>query len=300
MVTGLSEQHAALRQIELEVVRRLDGILHGDYEGLIPGHGTELGEARVYVPGDDVRRIDWNVTARTTMPHVRDTIADRELETSIVIDLSGSMSFGTTGSEKRDLAVAASAAVGYLAQRGGNRIGAIILEGTENRRVPARTGRRHLQGLLFQMIESPRDSGASDLAGGLREASFVARRRGLVAVVSDFLDADDWQKPLAVLVERHDVLCIEILDPRELDLPDVGTVTVVDTETGRKRWLNTSSAQVRSRFATAALDQRASIRRRIRATGADHVVLRTDRDWVADLVRHISRRRRGRTTGRRP
>jgi len=299
-VIGLTDQHVALRQIELEVVRRLDGILHGDYEGLIPGHGTELSEARVYVPGDDVRRIDWNVTARTTEPHVRDTVADRELETTVVADLSGSMSFGTTGSEKRDLAVAASAAVGYLVQRGGNRIGAIILEGAASRRVPARTGRRHLQGLLFRMIEAPRDVGASDLSAGLREAGFVARRRGLVAVVSDFLDPGEWQKPLAVLAERHDVLCVEILDPRELELPDVGTVTVIDAESGRKRWVNTSSGKVRSNFATAAADQRASIRGRIRATGADHVVLRTDRDWVADLVRHISRRRRGRTTGRRP
>lgn len=297
---GIDDRHAALRTIELEVLRRLDGILQGDYEGFIPGHGSELGETRIYAPGDDVRRIDWNVTARTTEPHVRDTIADRELETTLVVDQSGSMSFGTSSSEKRDLAVAASAAVGYLAQRGGNRIGGLLLQGENRVWVPARSGRRHLQGMLFRMLESDRDTGAADLSAGLREAGRVARRRGLVVVVSDFLDGGTWEKPLAVLARRHDVLCVETVDPRELELPDIGTVTVIDTETGRKRWVNTSSVGTRVRFAEAATEQRAQIRGRIRAVGADHVVLRTDRDWVADIVRHVAGRRRGRTTGRRP
>ena len=297
---GTDDRHAALRTIELEVLRRLDGILQGDYEGFIPGHGSELGETRIYAPGDDVRRIDWNVTARTTEPHVRDTIADRELETTLVVDQSGSMSFGTSSSEKRDLAVAASAAVGYLAQRGGNRIGGLLLQGENRVWVPARSGRRHLQGMLFRMLESDRDTGTADLSAGLREAGRVARRRGLVVVVSDFLDGGAWEKPLAVLARRHDVLCVETVDPRELELPDIGTVTVVDTETGRKRWVNTSSVGTRVRFAEAATEQRAQIRGRIRAVGADHVVLRTDRDWVADIVRHVAGRRRGRTTGRRP
>jgi len=299
-VIGIEDHHTALRTIELEVLRRLDGILQGDYEGFIPGHGTELGEARLYAPGDDVRRMDWNVTARSMEPHVRDTIADRELETTLVVDLSGSMSFGTASSEKRDLAVAASAAVGYLAQRGGNRIGGLLLEGEKRVWVPARSGRRHLQGVLFKMLESDRRVGPADLSAGLREAGRVARRRGLVVVVSDFLDDGPWEKPLAVLTRRHDVLCIETVDPRELELPDVGTVTLVDTETGRKRWVNTSSASMRSRFAEAAVEQRASIGGRIRGTGADHVVLRTDRDWIADIIRHVAARRRGRTTGRRP
>jgi uncharacterized protein (DUF58 family) len=231
---------------------------------------------------------------------VRDTIADRELETTLVVDQSGSMSFGTSSSEKRDLAVAASAAVGYLAQRGGNRIGGLLLQGENRVWVPARSGRRHLQGMLFRMIESDRDTGTADLSVGLREAGRVARRRGLVVVVSDFLDGGAWEKPLAVLARRHDVLCVETVDPRELELPDIGTVTVIDTETGRRRWVNTSSVGTRVRFAEAATEQRAQIRGRIRAVGADHVVLRTDRDWVADIVRHVAGRRRGRTTGRRP
>jgi uncharacterized protein (DUF58 family) len=299
-VIGLQDRHAALRVIELEVLRRLDGILQGDYEGFIPGHGTELGEARAYQPGDDVRRIDWNLTARTNEPHVRDAIADRELETTIVIDLSGSMTFGTALHEKRDLAVAAAGAVGLLASRGGNRIGAILLEGEQLTRFPARAGRRHLQGVLLRMLESGRDEGGSDLGAGLRQADRVARRRGLVVVISDFLDGGDWQQPLAVLSRRHDVLCFEVLDPRELELPDVGSLTLVDAESGRKRWVNTRSERLRRRYRIAAEEQRRDIGQRIRAAGADHVILRTDGDWVADLVRQVAGRRRRGTTGRRP
>ncbi len=297
---GLQDRHAALRLIELEVLRRLDGILQGDYEGFIPGYGTELGEARIYEPGDDVRRIDWNLTARTNEPHVRDAVADRELETTVVIDLSGSMAFGTALHEKRDLAAAAAGAVGLLASRGGNRIGALLLEGDDITRFPARSGRRHLQGVLLRMLQSERLNGSTDLGAGLRRADRIARRRGLVVVISDFLDAGEWDKPLAVLGRRHDVLCVEVIDPRELELPDVGSLTVVDAETGRKRWANTRSERLRREFRTAAADQRRRIGQRIRAAGAGHVVLRTDRDWVADLVRQIARRRRGGTTGRRP
>jgi len=299
-VTAPTEAHAALRALELQVLRRLDGILQGDYEGLIPGHGSELGEARVYRPGDDVRRIDWNVTARTGEPHVRDTIADRELETTLVVDLSGSMSFGTARMEKRDLAIAGAAAIGYLAQRGGNRIGGLILEGEHRRRLPHRSGRRHFQAVLYAMLQTDRDTGRADLAAGLREADRVARRRGLAVVVSDFLDESAWDRELRVLARRHDVIAIEVVDPRELALTDVGVLAVTDPETGRQRWVDTSSAGLRSRFAAAAAHQRAEIAAAIRGTGADHLVLQTDHDWVRDVVRHVSRRRRGRTTGRRP
>lgn len=297
---GNDGRHEALRRIELEVLRRLDGILQGDYEGLVPGHGSELGETRVYSPGDDVRRIDWNVTARTMEPHVRDSISDRELDTTLVVDLSGSMSFGTRRWEKRDLAIAASAGIGYIAQRGGNRVGALLLTGGIPVRVPGRAGRRHLQGLVAKMHDTARDPVSIDLSAGLRTADRVARRRGLIVVASDFLDDGEWDRPLAVLAARHDVLCLEIVDPVELTLPDVGTLAVVDAETGKTRWVDTSSKRVRERYATASVERVASVRARIRGTGADHLRLTTDEDWIRDLVRHVSMRRRGRTTGRRP
>ncbi len=295
-----ARRQSALRGLELTVLRRLDGILQGDYRGLLPGHGFDHGEARRYQPGDDVRRIDWNVTARTNEPHVRDTIADRELETTLVIDLSGSMSFGTAREEKRDTALAAVAAVGFLVARGGNRVGGIVAAGSETTQIHPRSGRRHLMGVLAKMHAVGRDTAAGDLAKVLMGAERLAKRRGFVAVVSDFIDDGPWPAALRGLASHHDVLAIEVLDPREMALPDVGTITMTDPETGRTRLVDTRPATVRSTYAEAAVDQRNRIRTSIRGTGADHLRLSTDRDWVGDLVRHVVLRRAGQTTGRRP
>ncbi len=225
-----------LRRLELTVTRRLDGLLQGDYRGLVPGHGTEAGETRPYAPGDDVRRIDWNVTARTLEPHIRQTIADRELETWVLADFSASLAFGTAECEKRDLALAAIAAVGFLTQRTGNRIGAVVLEGSKATTVPARTGRAHFQAVLHRTLLAAKDDhpGASDLALALRRLSVATRRRGMIVVVSDFLAPEGWDKPLRALSARHEVLAIEVVDPRELALPDVGVVDLVDPETGQR------------------------------------------------------------------
>jgi uncharacterized protein (DUF58 family) len=282
-----------LRRLELAVVRRLDGMLQGDYRGLVPGHGTEAGDARAYVPGDDVRRIDWNVTARTTLPHVRDTVADRELETRVLVDLSASLDFGTAACEKRDLAVAAVAAVGFLTARLGNRIGAVVLQGSSIREVPPRPGRDHLLALLHTVVASPRveGGGPADLAAGLSRLAATARRRGLVVVVSDFLADRGWEQPLRAVASRQEVLAVEVVDPRELELPAVGVLTLVDPETGRRRDVQTANAGLRARYAAAAAEQRAAIAAALRAAGADHLVLRTDSDWLVDLVRFVAGRR---------
>jgi uncharacterized protein (DUF58 family) len=295
-----TRRQAALRSLELTVLRRLDGILQGDYRGLLPGHGFDAGEARVYQAGDDVRRIDWNVTARTAAPHVRDTIADRELETTLVVDMSASMSFGTAREEKRDTALAAAAALGFLVARGGNRIGGLVAGGETTDWMRPRTGRTHLMALLAKFHSVERDAGSADLSTALAAAERVAKRRGFVAVVSDFLDSGPWPKALRGLASHHDVLAIEVLDPRELELPDVGIITMVDPETGRRRFVDTASGSLRGEYAEAAALQREDNRRQIRSTGADHLVLRTDRDWVADLIRHIVLRRSGQTSGRKP
>jgi uncharacterized protein (DUF58 family) len=282
-----------LRRLELTVTRRLDGLLQGDYRGLVPGHGTEAGETRPYAAGDDVRRIDWNVTARTIEPHIRQTIADRELETWIVADFSASLAFGTADCEKRDLALAGIAAVGFLTQRTGNRIGAVVLEGEHQMTVPARGGRAHVQALLHRALRAAKDDhpGASDLTGALRRLSVATRRRGLVVVVSDFLAPVGWQRPLRALATHHEVLAIEIVDPRELELPDVGVIDLVDPETGMRREVNTSSAKTRARFAEAAAAQRTEIAAHLREAGVDHLQLRTDHDWLSDLVRFVAWRR---------
>ncbi|MEO7555400.1 MAG: DUF58 domain-containing protein [Acidimicrobiales bacterium] len=284
-----------LRRLELTITRRLDGLLQGDHRGLVPGHGSELGEAREYQPGDDVRRIDWNVTARMRVPHVRESIADRELEAWLLVDQSSSLDFGTAEHEKRDLALEAAGAVGFLSQRGGNRLGAVLLRGDRPLVVPARSGRQHLLSVLHRVQEAPRaDGAATDLAAGILRLDAVARRRGLAVVISDFLGAgpDAWGLPLRRLTVRHDVLAVEVVDPRELELPDVGVLTFVDPESGASREIQTSDAKLRARYAIAASEQRRGIAEAIRGAGAAHLQLRTDRDWLHDLVRFVALRKR--------
>jgi uncharacterized protein (DUF58 family) len=290
---GETSPAEVLRRLELTVTRRLDGMLQGDYRGLVPGHGSELGETREYQAGDDVRRIDWNVTARTITPHVRETIADRELETWALVDVSASLDFGTARCHKRDLAVATVAAVGHLTSRTGNRMGAVTLEGERARITPARGGRANLEALLRRVIEvaTHEHQGRGDLARGLHIMGSTMRRRGLAVVVSDFLDPGDWERPMRALSARHEVLAVEIVDPRELELPDVGVVDLVDPETGRVREVSTRDRRMRQRYAAAAAAQRDEIARRIRRAGADHLVLRTDRDWLLDLARFVAWRR---------
>ncbi|MFC0530122.1 DUF58 domain-containing protein [Phytohabitans kaempferiae] len=303
-----------LRRLELTITRRLDGLLHGQHLGLLPGAGSELAGSREYRPGEDeVRRMDWAVTARTTVPHVREVDADRELTTWLLADATPSMDFGTAEIEKRELAVAATAAVGFLTAGSGNRLGAHVL-GTESiRRFPARTGRTHLLGLLRLLLAVPR-SGAgaqppalAEAIGGLRRS---APRRGLVVVVSDFLDGlpdsddpearPDWEEELRRLAVRHQVLAVEVADPRELELPDVGLITLVDPESGRRREVSTGDRRLRERYAAAAAAQRETVRRALRRAGAAHLPLRTDRDWVADIVRHVYAQRRLATAAKPP
>ena len=242
--------------------------------------------------------MDWDLTARTVVPHVRDTIADRELETWIVVDGSASLDFGTARCEKRDLALAMAAAFGFLTSRSGNRVGALVLGNDRTFFVPARAGREAMLALLHQVDSVPRPDAArppaGDLRGALRTTAKLARRRGLVVVVSDFLTSAEWQPALRALAVRHDVLAVEILDPREIELPPVGLVTLVDTETGRRVEVQTASEKVRARFAEAATRQREAIARDIRGAGAEHVVLRTDRDWLLDLAKYVSARKRRR------
>jgi uncharacterized protein (DUF58 family) len=296
----------ALRRLELQIVRRLEGYLQGEHMGLFPGPGTELAEARLYLPGeDDVRRIDWAVTARTTVPHVRDDIADRELETWALVDLSASMDFGTAAMEKRDLAIAAVATVGFLTFRLGDRFGGYVLRAGRLRRWPARSGRLALYGLLRSLLAEPRATGrepAADMTTVIGSASRAQRKRGLRVVVSDFLDITDasddpespppWERPMRQLSSRHQVLAVEIVDPRELDLPNVGTVALTDPETGEVRELNTGRRAIRQAYSRAARLQRERTRHALRRAGVAHLVLRTDSDWIADTARFALSHRR--------
>lgn len=301
----LAAAEPLLRRLELTVRNKLDGLLQGNYQGLVPGPGSESGESRPYVPGDDVRRMDWPVTARTTTAHVRETIADRELETWLVVDLSPSMDFGTALTEKRELVLAAITAVVHLTVRGGNRVGALVSNGELTYRIPARSGSTHARHLVRRIAATPRaeHGGAHDLAGMLESLRRPQRRRGLVAVVSDFLDtatpeataprtAPPWERALRGLSERHQLLGVEVLDPRELELPAAGLVTFVDPESGRQLEVQTSDRVLRQKYAALAAAQRETIATSLRHAGAAHLQLRTDRDWVDDVVRFVLARRR--------
>ncbi len=288
-----ADARSTLRRLELDVTRRLDGLLHGDHSGLVPGHGSELGETRRYQPGDDIRRIDWNVTARLNEAYIRQTIAERELETWLVADVGPRLSMGTAAREKRELALAAAASVGFLTQRDGNRIGA-ILAGPENHQVIGPKGsRRHLLHVLHTLSNSssPEGTGVTDLGEAFRRLGALAKRRGMVAVVSDFRVAPGWEDSLAVLARRHDVVAFEVADPLELELPNVGVLPVVDPATGRLIEIPTHKAKVRRAYHQAALERRAALDATFRKHGVDHIELRTDHAWLDDIVRFVARRK---------
>lgn len=299
----------SVRRLSLQVAHRLDGILQGDHLGYLPGPGSEPAEVRAYQPGDDVRRIDWAVTARTGEPHVRQAVAERELETTLLVDLTASMSFGTARSEKREVAVALAAAISQLASGPGDRLAAVLLSDTI-RRLPARAGRTGSLALLQALRTTRAGEGTGpSLAAGLAAVAHPPRRRGLVVVVSDLLGpvgaapdwaAPEWARPLRTLGQRHDVVVVEVVDPRELELPNVGLLRLVDPESGRHLEVQTRDARVRARFAEAAAARRAGTAEAVRRAGAGHLVLRTDRDWLPSLAGFLSARRRLRAAGRAP
>jgi uncharacterized protein (DUF58 family) len=284
-----------LRALDVTIGRRLEGILAGDYRSSLLGEGTELALIRPYVPGDDVRRIDWNVTARTGEAHVRVQLAERVLVTWLVLDTSPSMHFGTSDRRKADVAEGVAIATGHLATRRGNRLGAITFGDREPRNVPVRQGRLGLVGLLSVLRDEPEPVsgriGATSLGGALRRVDALARQRSLVVVVSDFRGPRDWRKPFLQLAGRHEVIAVEIRDPREQELPNAGELWLVDPETGRQLRVDTRSAKLRARFAAAAEAERRDVATELASVGSRHVVLTTSGDWLRPFVAFLKRPR---------
>ncbi len=311
---------ARLRRLELTISRRLEGLLHGDHLGLLPGHGSERAESREYRLGDDVRRMDWAVTARTSVPHVGDLIADRELTTYAVVDLTASMDFGTHTWEKRDLALAATTAFGVLTTRLGSRFGLTTVAGGGAGHVielPPRGGRDALRRALRTLAAAPRatpvqvprgfggkydshpGAGTLPLTAALESLGRRGLRRGLVVVVSDLLgDPAEWSRALRALTGRHQVLVVEIRDPREQTLPSVGVLALVDPETGAELEIDTRSRALRQRYAAAAAAQRAEVATTIRQARASHLILSTDSNWLLDVARFVAAARRSRGAAR--
>lgn len=282
-----------LRALDITIGRRVEGLLAGDFRSSSHGAGTELAMVRPYVPGDDVRRIDWAVTARTGEPHVRVDLAERVLVTWIVVDASASMQFGTADRRKADVAEGVALAIGHLATRRGNRLGVVTQGGGRTEVVPPRQGRVGLIGLLTALRNelTVEPEGPDLLSVGLRTVSTAARQKSLVVLVSDFRGDRAWRRPLLELAGSHDVVAVEIRDPREQELPNVGPLWLVDPETGRQLRVDTRSRRLRERFAAAAAAERAEVRQAIASVGARHVVLSTSGDWLRTLVAYLRRSR---------
>jgi uncharacterized protein (DUF58 family) len=287
---------ALLRALDLTIGRRIEGLLAGDYRSAVLGFGTELAQVRPYEPGDDVRRIDWNVTARTRIPHVRVDLAERIMTTWLVLDTSASMTFGTADRRKADVAEGVALAVGHVATRRGNRLGVVTFGDTQPRLLPPRQGRAGLLGLLTSLREEPthEPGEATSFADAFRRTAGAARQRALVAVVSDFRGPQTWRGELLRLAGAHDVLAIEIRDPREQELPSVGELWLVDPETGRKLRVDTRNARLRQRFASAAADERRAIADTFVSLGVRQLVLSTSGEWLRALVPFLRRGRRRR------
>jgi uncharacterized protein (DUF58 family) len=284
---------ALLRALEVSIGRRVESLLAGDYRSTLHGEGTELAQVRPYVPGDDVRRIDWNVTARTGEAHVRVQLAERVLVTWLVLDTSPSMQFGTADRRKADVAEGVAVAVGHIATRRGNRLGLVTFGDAQPKTWPPRQGRIGLIGLLGALRDEP-DSGdgrvgATSLGEALARTGALARQRAVVVVVSDFRGPLDWRRPLLELAGRHEVVAVEIRDPREQELPNAGALWLVDPETGRQLRVDTRSERLRARFAAAAAAERELLSRTLAAAGAGHVVLTTSGDWLRALAVFLRR-----------
>ncbi|HEV8353765.1 MAG TPA: DUF58 domain-containing protein [bacterium] len=282
-----------LRRLEFKVVRRLDGFLFGDYTGVFYGPSLDLAEVREYQPGDEVRRIDWNVTARMHRLFVRQYLEEKELTAWLLVDLSPSMRFGTRRELKRDTAIEFAGVASYIVSRHGDKVGLIGFPGHDVY-VPPRSGRLHALRIIHQLQSVGEEDRAGDLTTGLRHVAPMLRRRSLVFVISDFL-GEGWDRPLRELARRHDVIAVRIDDPAERELPDVGGMPVRDPETGEQLWVDTSDPRVRAAYRRVVAEQRAQTDQLFRSARVDVLDLSTAEPMVDPLLRFVTyRRRKGR------
>jgi uncharacterized protein (DUF58 family) len=287
-----------LQRLDWHVVRRLDGLLQGEYRSLFRGPGVDLAGLRAYQPGDDVRYIDWNVTARTTEPYIREYHEDRELTAWFLLDLSPSVDFGTVGEDrlKRTVLVDFVTTLARILTRRGNRIAAVIDGGEGRRTIPVASGRAAVRRVTAQLLAGPMRSHApaTDLAGLVEAGARTIRRRSLVVIVSDFISQPGWERHLHLLDQRHELLAVRLVDPRERELPDVGVVLVQDAETGEQLEIDTGDRRFRERFAAAARDREAGIHAALGRSGVDVLTVSTDDDLVRAIVRLSTERKRRR------
>jgi uncharacterized protein (DUF58 family) len=285
---------AVLRRLEWTVMRRLDGLLQGDYRTLFRGFGLDLADLREYQYGDDVRHIDWNVTARLQTPYVREYHQDREVTAWFLLDLSPSIDFGSGEVRKRGVSSDFVAVLTRILTRHGNKVGALFYGEDVDAMIPARSGRRHVLQILHAMLSRPpaQRNAPTDLGALLAAGAHMMRRRSLVFVVSDFYSLPGWEARLGQLAQRHEVVAVRLHDPLESELPDLGMLVVQDAETGEQLFVDTHDKGFRKRFAAAAQKREAGLRAAFRDAGVDALELSTDDDLVDAIRRFADMRKR--------
>ena len=282
-----------LRRLEWHVIRRLDGRLQGDYRTLTRGQGTDFRDLREYEPGDDVRHVDWNVTARMDAVYVREYTEDRELTAWLLLDRSPSMGFGPVDRTKEALLRDFTTTIARLLIRNGNRVGAIVYDNDLQRTIPPRQGRNQVLLLVRELLRPVQPNGkVTDLGRLLDTASRVIRRRSLVVLVSDFISTPGWEQPMARLTERHEVVAIRLFDPREFELPDAGLLAIQDAETGEQLMVDSSDPEFRRRLRRAGEERAVAVRDAARRAGVDLHVISTDDDLVDAFVKIVESRKR--------
>ena len=282
-----SRPEAILRRLEWTVIRRLDGLLQGEYRTLFRGHGLDLADIREYEPGDDVRYIDWNVSARMDTPYVRQYLEDREVTAHFLLDLSPSVDFGTTETLKRDQLVDFVAVIARLLTRHGNKIGAVLYAGKVEKTIPAKSGRLQVLRLLNDVQNLPRLQSApyTSVSDLIEHALRIFKRRSVIFLVSDFFTAPGWERPLGMLSRRHEVVAVRLEDPRERELPDIGLVAMNDAETGESVYVDTHDARFRKRFEAVVQKREAELSAAFRRAGVDVLTLSTEGDLVGAVLR---------------
>ena len=294
--TSALTAESLLRRLEWRVVRRLDGRLQGDYRTLFRGTGVDFTDLREYTPGDDLRHLDWNVTARMDTPYVREYAEDREVTCWLLLDRSASMGFGPVDRQKSLVVAEVATTLAHVLSRGGNRIGAALFDDRVDV-VPPGQGRNHVLRIAEALLRPPSTGGAratTDLSVLLRAGLGLARRRSLVVVVSDFITQPGWERHLSLLARRHDVVAIQVVDPRESELPAVGMVYVEDAETGEQIFVDTDDPVFRARLRAAATERQDALLAAARRAGTQVHTVATDEDLVRALARvsHLRRQQR--------
>jgi len=293
--SALTPERVLLR-LDWQVIRRLDGLLQGDYRSLFYGYGVDFADLREYQPEDDIRYIDWNVTARMDTPYVRQYVEDREITAWFLLDLSPSVDFGVSENQKRTVLVDFVTTLARLLTRHGNRVGAIFYGGKVERTIPAHSGRNQVLRLVNDLLKQPRlpRSPATNLTPLLQSALSAIKQRSLVFIISDFISLPGWEKPLSLLNQKHEVLAVRLWDPREKELPDVGPIIMEDAETGEQLYVDTHDRKFRQRFKAAAEQREVKLDEAFKRAGVEALSLSTEEDMVRAIVRFAKLRKQHR------